>query len=195
MATGYRRSTTTEYVGFHPKIMCLSRTKRPRHLLEQGLRSYSVPSHAAVIALPKLHPGGGQGNQPLKKVGGHATPAAGVPETFPNLMRLPIIPMVEEVNPVQIGTAYLPLLRIESCPERRGSAKAMACRIAGGMRVLPTDVGIGWKRELRGKAGDGTGHQRYTTASKSWGANFINLIDKKVCCRGATGADTSFLWR
>ena len=109
-------------------------------------------AHTALAAFPELHPRGGQGDEPLEKIGHPPTSAAGVPKPLPSLVRLPIIPTIQEVNAVQIGSA-LPI-GVESYPGLRpGTAneskkKAMPGPVAGRMRVFATRVGVGGQREL-----------------------------------------------
>ena len=147
--TGQLARVTSEHLGLQAQVVGLCGTELPCHSVEQQLGARRMLAHTALAALPELDSHGGQGDERLEKIGHPPTSAAGVPKPLPSLVRLPIIPTIQEVKAVQIGSAVAPPIGVEPYPGLRpGNAnecmkKAMPGPVAGRMRVFATRVGVG----------------------------------------------------
>src|SRR5262249_58059901 len=118
------------------------------HLLEQLRRPAGVIADALRLAHANLHAGSGELDESLEVVGGPSTPATGVPQPFPDLVRLPVVTVVEQVDAVQVRLALLPTLSIRGIRALGRSPEAMSVRVAGPLREASRHKGIGRQRDV-----------------------------------------------
>jgi hypothetical protein len=173
--TGQLAGVTSEHLGLQAQVVGLCGTELPCHLVEQQLGAGRMLAHTALATLPELDPRGGQSDETLEEIGYPPTSARGVPKPLPSLVRLPIIPTIQEVNAVQIGSAVVPPIGVECYPGlRQGTAneskkKAMPGPVAGRMRVFATRVGVGGQWKLGGEPRNASKHKRCTSSDGCWG--------------------------
>src|SRR5882724_2766801 len=106
-----------------------------------------------VAARSLFEAGGGQRDHTLQKCGDWSLAARRNPEAFPLNMGFPPKPRVEEVNPVQVGTAVLPTLGIERQLGCTRHAERVPARVRLGMRSQSGHKGI-WRKRVVAEAGD-----------------------------------------
>ena len=70
--------------------------------------SLGVPGYAAGFALPDLHAGSSQMNQPLDELGFWARAAKSVPEAFPGFVCFPIKTLAKEIQGVEMPCWVVP---------------------------------------------------------------------------------------
>jgi hypothetical protein len=100
-------------------------------------------------SLPGFDSGRSQPDERAQKVSFDACSAARVPKGFPNLVGLPIVAVIEEIDPVQIRPACIPSLGVWRSRSFRHASKAMPRGIAGRMGKLSRHKGIRRKRLFR----------------------------------------------
>ena len=105
-----------------------------------------MPLNALRSSLPRLDAGGGHVDEALEKVSSCPSPGAGMPETFPNFVCLPIVAMIEQIYAVQVRAACIPMAWVRGRRMLRLTAKTMSGRIRHRVRETLRYIAI-W-REL-----------------------------------------------
>ena len=147
----------------------MTRPDRSGDRLDQGSTPGSRGSPPQWLPFADLDPRRREFDECLEQVGRRPSAPVGMPEPLPDLVRLPVIALVEQRDPAQIGVRAAPIIPDDRRTFGLAESGRMACGIAD--RVRPgasRDVRIRWPVVAGGPVFDHAGFPlRLTARSRS----------------------------
>lgn len=131
-----------------PHVAHAARADLDGDRMEGLCRALGVPLYTLDVAYTRFDACGRQVDEPLEEERRRAPATACFPESFPDLVRLPIEAVIEEVDSVEIRTAIAPSLWIWPLDRLRGDAETVPEGIAHGVRASARDIGVRRQRSL-----------------------------------------------
>src|SRR5258708_2842142 len=87
-----------------------------------------------------------------------------MPQRFPGFVGLPVVPVIEEVDAVEVGLALLPSDLIRGVGALGANPEAVSARVAKRVRRAAGNVGVRRQRQIGQQARLGSGSHAHASA-------------------------------